>query len=269
MDFLYLKNLFNDNLENVLKKPKKNDSFKKKELNEAMRYAMLGPGKRIRPMLLLLTSLSLVKKEEKKWAIKMAMPSALALEFVHGYSLVHDDLPCMDNDCFRRGKLSLHAKFGEALAILVGDALFSMAYFCLSKANEPIKQLIELHNACGHEGLILGQMMDLDAQKNKDKKNEWMSINYLKTAKLFETAAVLGGLSINAPKKTIENLREIGIKLGLLYQMKDDLDDHAGLFNVLDRTDILSKINNIKNDLLENNKIQNNFLADYLVYLGV
>lgn len=269
MDFLDLKNLFNDNLECLLKKPRKNDLQKKKELNEAMRYAMLGLGKRIRPLLLLLTSLGLSKKEEKKWAIKIAMPSALALEFVHGYSLVHDDLPCMDNDCFRRGKLSLHAKFGEAQAVLVGDALLSMAYFCLRKANDPVKQLVELHNACGHEGLILGQMKDLYAQKNKDKKNEWMSINYLKTAKLFECAAVLGGISVNAPKKTIENLREIGKNLGLLYQMKDDLDDRSGLFNILGRSDILSKINDIKNDLLSNDKLQHNFLAEYLVYLGV
>jgi farnesyl diphosphate synthase len=194
--------------------------------NKALKTMLLAGGKRFRPMLLL----SVVEAYEPL-LYESALSPALAVEFIHTYSLIHDDLPAMDNASLRRGFETLHITYDEATAILVGDALNTEAFYHLSKASlrDDIKiKLIEaLSRDGGTYGMVLGQAIDLFFE-NKPltlEKVKFLHIN--KTAKLIATSLLMGAIIVNLDKKKQDNLYQFGIDLGLLFQIQDDILDET------------------------------------------
>lgn len=233
-----IKEIFERELEKTIPR-KKADVWASKRLYECMRYVLLSHGKRLRPLMVFASALATRKNETADKIIKNAMPAALAIEYVHTYSLVHDDLPSMDNDDFRRGRLSAHVKFDEALAILAGDALLADAFsHALSSPNNPYAITKELALASGSGALVAGQAEDLNPFDVKQDINQWLQINAAKTARLFEAAAVMGGLSNNASFTEIKDLRAFGQAFGQAFQMKDDEEDDQGLKNNSSTTSI-------------------------------
>jgi geranylgeranyl diphosphate synthase type II len=204
-------------------------------LHEAIAYVLSGPGKLVRPRLVLASALSAsASPEDQVW--KCAMPAMLAVEMVHCYSLVHDDLPAMDNDDYRRGRLSCHKKFGEAVAILVGDALIADAFDVLSSAQEnALLQTRELAKAIGSSGMVLGQHRDIIAASKQMSYDKWIEVHQLKTGRLFEAACVLGGLSVGAEDNKMSTLREYARAFGLAFQLRDDLKDDDATVALLGR----------------------------------
>ena len=193
-------------------------------LSEAMRYALLGPGKRIRPQLTLAATLSFGGTFEE------ALDPACAIEMIHAYSLVHDDLPCMDDDDERRGRPTLHRVFGEAIALLAGDALLTEAFGVLARA--PLSptlriQLIDcLSQRSGKVGMALGQAIDLLKPQNRPAI---LDMHRKKTGDLLSCSLEFGAI-LAAPEKQTE-MRRFGLHLGLAYQLRDDLEDQESLFN--------------------------------------
>jgi len=184
-----------------------------KVLHKAMRYSLFPGGKRIRPAILIEAAGACGGRA------KDAMPAASAVELIHTYSLIHDDLPSMDDDDYRRGKLSCHKKFGEANAILAGDALLTLAFDIIANGYSPgtgMKMVRELSRAIGSRGMVGGQALDI--AKHKDRA----VIDRLKTAKLFEISAVMGALSAGASTEKVEALRRYGLNLGMAFQAIDD-----------------------------------------------
>jgi geranylgeranyl diphosphate synthase type II len=206
-----------------------------KELREPVRYALTGPGKRIRSAIVLLSCEMVSGKENRDAEI-----AAAAIEMVHTYSLIHDDLPAMDDDDYRRGRLTCHKKFDEATAILTGDALLTLAFEVLAKEIKSpaiaARLVSELAEAAGPAGMVAGQMADLDFEnKNVDEK----MLRYIhtnKTAKMFSCAAVMGGISGGANEKQLKRLREYGLKVGLGFQIADDILDVCGTSKQLGKT---------------------------------
>ncbi len=200
------------------------------ELREAVRYSLLAPGKRLRPMLVLMAA------EAVGGRANDALPAACAIEMVHAYSLVHDDLPAMDNDDLRRGLPTCHKKFGEATAILVGDALLTLAFQVLSEDVKPATLAAaccaDLAKAAGVAGMVGGQMNDLAAEKRLDGTLEILeSIHRRKTAALFRAAVRLGGrigLTGREQPDHLQALDRYAASLGLAFQISDDLLDVEG-----------------------------------------
>lgn len=189
---------------------------------QAMQYSLFGGGKRFRPMLLLETCKAVGKRVNDG-----AKLLAVALEFVHTYSLIHDDLPCMDNDDFRRGKRSCHMQFGEASAVLAGDALLNLAFETALKgplSNKKYRDAcVYLFKMSGIFGLIHGQSLDLFVEtKNVDDATE-LAIG--KTGSLIRAALVCGALCGGASDEEVVVLDEIAQKLGVCYQIIDDILD--------------------------------------------
>ncbi len=194
----------------------------KDALSEAMRYSVLSGGKRIRPVLAIEASRACGGR------IKDIMPCACAIEFVHTYSLIHDDLPAMDDDDFRRGKPACHKAFGEAIAILAGDALLTLAFNIIAKHPEPkvgLNIIKELSDALGCNGMVGGQALDLKFKNKKKDKNILNKINLLKTARLFEVSAKAGALVAGARQREVRALQRFGLYLGLSFQIIDDYLD--------------------------------------------
>ncbi len=203
-------------------------------LAESMAYSLLNGGKRIRPVLALATAEVLgVNKED-------ILPFALALEIIHTYSLIHDDLPAMDNDDFRRGKPSSHKAFGEANAILAGDALLNEAYsICFRECLKGDRQIVAsafLNDCAGVNGMIAGQSADLlFSQSGKEVTEEDLSYIYAqKTGKLLLASVVMA--SILSGNKNYIVLEQFGKLLGRLFQMTDDILDVTGDFQELGKT---------------------------------
>ena len=206
-------------------------------LHEAMRYSTLNGGKRFRAILVIMTGEMLGVDQ------KLLMPPAAAIECVHAFSLVHDDLPCMDDDDFRRGQLSCHAVYGEAMGVLVGDALQSLAMEILSNDRNllhlPHKTgiiIATLSKAVGSTGLIGGQVLDIEADDSNGSA-DLHTIFRLKTAKLIQTAVRLGALMCeDLDKQDYEALSEYGEAVGLAFQYVDDhLDGEHLEENLLDK----------------------------------
>ena len=192
------------------------------QLKDAMRYVLFPGGKRVRPILVLECA-----KAISPGAYRAAMPAAVAVEYVHTYSLVHDDLPAMDNDDFRRNKHSCHRHYTQATAILVGDALLSDAFMHLASSKQTAaKQCAVLANAIGSNGMVLGQSRDF-ALNNCANADELDDVRLLKTAKLFEASCTLGALSANASAEETCALASFGRNLGLAFQAIDDKLDSA------------------------------------------
>ncbi|MEI6791528.1 MAG: polyprenyl synthetase family protein [Myxococcaceae bacterium] len=186
-------------------------------LKEAMAYVLLGEGKRIRPLMLLETAYQIWPDSR---AYRLAMPAALAVEYVHAYSLIHDDLPCMDDDDYRRGKPSLHRRFNEAVAVLTGDALLSDAFELVAGArNNPARQCQVLSRAIGSRGMVLGQLDDLVSPRKT------LQTLQNKTGKLFECACLLGAIAVGASKLQEEESAKRGALFGLEFQLADDVLD--------------------------------------------
>ena len=202
-------------------------------LSQAMQYAVDGGGKRIRPVLCFATA------EFLGLELSAVNEFAVAIEMIHSYSLVHDDLPSMDNDDYRRGKLSTHKKFGEAYGILAGDALLNFAFeHCLGKinfSNNDVKALKILANYAGHTGMIAGQVLDLQNEHN-DNPNEKVlyDIYYNKTAKLIIAPLIIA--SVLAGNKHYESLKEYGYNLGIMFQISDDIMDVEGNVELIGKT---------------------------------
>lgn len=205
-------------------------SYGAKRLKDAMEHSLLTGGKRLRPLLTLKCAEVCSEDLSVQQAHKLAMPSALAIEYVHTYSLIHDDLPSMDNDDFRRGKPSCHKAFDEATAILAGDALLSDAFALVAGGEHRSGQLcMELSHAIGGTGMVCGQMNDIARGLGQIVEMDWLDIHRLKTGKLFECACVLGAMSVNASSHSVEAMRSYGAALGLAFQLADDVLDDAHL----------------------------------------
>lgn len=198
-----------------------------KLIYDAQNYSLNIGGKRIRPILSILTY-NAYKKDWKK-ALKMAS----AIEMIHTYSLIHDDLPCMDNDDFRRGKPTNHKIYGDNIAVLAGDALLNEAMIVLMEnAREnginALNAAIEIAKAAGSEGMIGGQVVDVLSEGKVIPLDELKYMHLKKTGELIRSSIISGALLAEAPKEDIEKLNEFGKKLGLVFQIKDDLLDVIG-----------------------------------------
>ena len=205
------------------------------ELKNPIRYTLDAPGKRVRPALVL-------------WCCELvggqvnhnAEIAAAAIEMVHTYSLVHDDLPAMDNDDFRRGQATCHKAFDEETAILTGDALLTLAFEVLAKEiDEPgvaVRLIAQLAQDAGVSGMIAGQIADLKAQQSAGTKElvEYIHIN--KTAKMFRCAAAMGAICGGATQKQFESLCEYGLHIGLAFQVADDILDVTASSEQLGKT---------------------------------
>ncbi|VFQ75433.1 unnamed protein product [Cuscuta campestris] len=196
------------------------------KIHESMRYSLLAGGKRIRPMLCL-AACDLVGGDEEA-----AMPAACAVEMVHTMSLIHDDLPCMDNDDLRRGKPTNHKIYGEDVAVLAGDALLALAFEHIATATKGVspgrilRAIGELANCVGSEGLVAGQVVDLCSQGVSDVGLEQLEFIHLhKTAALLEGSVVLGAILGGGGDEEIEKLRKFARNIGLLFQVVDDVLD--------------------------------------------
>lgn len=194
-------------------------------LHEAMRWSLLAPGKRIRPALLIATGESFGAERER------IITAACAFELIHTYSLIHDDLPAMDDDSLRRGRPTCHVKFDEATAILAGDALQALAFGLIAEDEQlttavRIRLLTELARAAGTpDGMVAGQMLDLAAEQQTVTGAELEAIHRRKTGALLRAAACCGAVIAEASEREIETIGTFAACLGLLFQITDDLLD--------------------------------------------
>jgi len=195
-------------------------------LREAIAYSLLAPGKRLRPMLVLLAAEACGGKPAD------ALPAACAVEMVHAYSLVHDDLPAMDDDDLRRGRPTCHKKFGEAIAILTGDALLALAFEVLAKQVRPPEVAAAccaaLAEAAGPAQLVGGQADDILPCAESADEHLLQAIHERKTGAMIRAALKLGGLVAAAEPQELEALDQFGRRLGLAFQITDDLLDVRG-----------------------------------------
>ena len=199
-------------------------------LHRAMRYSVLAGGKRLRPIL------ALAAAKACGGDLEVILPAACGLELIHTYSLIHDDLPALDNDDWRRGVATCHRKFGEATAILAGDALLTLGLACFSRypdgakyESARVRTAADVAAAIGTEGMIGGQMEDIEAEREPAGGDRTLArlerIHANKTGKLIRASLAVGGRLSFAPDETREILDRYGETLGLAFQIKDDLMD--------------------------------------------
>ncbi|MDF9446400.1 (2E,6E)-farnesyl diphosphate synthase [Bacillus toyonensis] len=198
-------------------------------LREAMAYSLEAGGKRLRPLLLFATLQAFGKERN------LGVGAACALEMIHTYSLVHDDLPCMDDDDLRRGKPTNHKVFGEAMAVLAGDGLLTYAFQIVMayeqkeiSAEKKVRLVLELAKAAGPEGMVGGQVADMEAEGKQLTIDELEYIHKHKTGKLLEFAVLAGAILSNATKEQEEKLLEFAKNIGLAFQIRDDILDVEG-----------------------------------------
>ncbi|KAK7309269.1 hypothetical protein RJT34_05844 [Clitoria ternatea] len=196
------------------------------KIHEAMRYSLLAGGKRVRPVLCI-AACELVGGDEAT-----AIPAACAIEMIHTMSLIHDDLPCMDNDDLRRGKPTNHKMFGEDVAVLAGDALLAFAFEHIAAATEGVsprrvvRVIGELAKSVGTEGLVAGQVVDIESEGLGNVGLERLEFIHIhKTAALLEAAVVLGAILGGGSDEDVEKLRKFARSIGLLFQVVDDILD--------------------------------------------
>jgi geranylgeranyl diphosphate synthase type II len=193
-------------------------------IHRAMRYSLFAGGKRLRPILCLASA------EACGGSVDHALPLACAIECIHTYSLVHDDLPSMDNDDFRRGRPTCHKVFGEGIAVLAGDALLTVAFEIVSRAGATRRYdlttlLAEVAVAAGSRKLIAGQVADLEAEGKKATRAQLRYIHENKTAAILTSAVRLGVMSANGTPKQLAAISTFGRALGLAFQIVDDVLD--------------------------------------------
>ena len=222
-DLSYIAKDTNKFLKSYIKKQSKT------ELIRSMKYGLLPGGKKIRSKILI--DVGKIFNLNYRSLIRIGA----AVECIHAYSLIHDDLPCMDNDSIRRGKLSTHKKFGESTAVLAGNSLLTLAFEILSdkslllKENTKVK-LINLISECsGHTGIAGGQYLDLNYERKKIIKKKIIDMQIKKTGKLFAFCCIAPAIISNKNKKVIRLFEKIGYEIGLLFQITDDLIDYKGI----------------------------------------
>ena len=222
-DLSYIAKDTNKFLKSYIKKQSKT------ELIRSMKYGLLPGGKKIRSKILI--DVGKIFNLNYRSLIRIGA----AVECIHAYSLIHDDLPCMDNDSIRRGKLSTHKKFGESTAVLAGNSLLTLAFEILSDKNLLLKEntkvkLINLISECsGHTGIAGGQYLDLNYERKKIIKKKIIDMQIKKTGKLFAFCCIAPAIISNKNKKVIRLFEKIGYEIGLLFQITDDLIDYKGI----------------------------------------
>ena len=237
-EYNFLKETVNKYLDIYLKP---DDMTEPKIIWDAMRYSVLAEGKRLRPILLLETAKQCAKSNGREINIENYMPAACALEMIHAQSLIHDDLPCMDDDDFRRGNPTNHKVFGEANAVLAGDALISYAVSTIIKylkceSDIKIRVIDEIMKAAGVYGIIAGQVVDIDSE-GKDISEETLNfIHKYKTAAMFKASIRCGGILGGADNIKLRNLTKFSEIYGLAFQIKDDLLDVTATLEDLGKT---------------------------------
>lgn len=222
-------------IENFFREYFEERSSYNKKIYEAMRYSIEIGGKRIRPILMLLTYM-LYKENYRE-----ILPIAGALEMIHTYSLIHDDLPCMDDDDLRRGKPTNHKVYGEAIAVLAGDGLLNEAINimfknCLNGDLEVIKACSIISEASGAEGMIGGQVVDILSEGRSISAEELLYMHSKKTGALIKAAILSGAVLGGAESSDQEQLSRFGEKLGLAFQIKDDILDVTGNVELLGKS---------------------------------
>ena len=220
---------------------KKEDKGCPRQLQEAMAYSLMAGGKRIRPIF------CIAGYEASGGDSSVIIPVASAIELIHTYSLIHDDLPSMDNDDLRRNKPTNHKVFGEASAILAGDALLTDAFSIITETELPpdilLRAINELSHACGPEGMVGGQIVDILVEGKKASKDDIYYIHTHKTGALIRSAIRIGSFIAGASAETLELMTIYGEKVGLAFQIIDDILDVTGTKDELGKptgSDILS-----------------------------
>ena len=202
------------------------DRAPQKTLFEAMRYSLLAGGKRIRPILVL----EFCRICGGDW--KKAVPFAAAIEMIHTYSLIHDDLPCMDNDDYRRGRLTNHKFYGEANAVLAGDALLTAAFdtICRAEADPAVTvKVAGILAACaGEKGMVGGQVLDMDGETREMSAEEVHTIHRLKTGALITAACCMGVAAAGGTNEQMQAAKNYAASIGLAFQIRDDMLDVIG-----------------------------------------
>lgn len=196
-------------------------------LFQAMNYSLLSPGKRLRPLLCMVTATTLGAQVEP------LLPVAASIELIHCYSLIHDDLPALDNDDLRRGRPTNHRVYGEANALLAGDALLTYAFELLAgvdglPASTVLKMIKTLSNAAGCYGMVGGQFLDVQSEREGGTLTDVKYIHAHKTAALIQAAVVMGALAASADERIVEAVRQYGLAIGLAFQIVDDVLDVTG-----------------------------------------
>ena len=194
-----------------------------KALYESMRYSLLAGGKRVRPVLTLAFCAACGGDEDK------ALPLAMAIEMIHTYSLIHDDLPSMDNDDLRRGRPTNHKVYGEAMAILAGDALQSAAFTAVMKAPltdaQRVQAALTLARAAGEDGMVAGQVLDMEGERRTLAPEEIARMNALKTGCLLKAACVMGAIAAGGSAEQLHAADAYADAVGLAFQVRDDMLD--------------------------------------------
>ncbi|EMF0509615.1 polyprenyl synthetase family protein [Enterococcus hirae] len=212
-----------------------NDYTSDEQLKESMLYSVRAGGKRIRPLLLLSTVAAFGESINTT-----TYQVAAALEMIHTYSLIHDDLPAMDNDDLRRGKPTNHKVYGEALAILAGDGLLTGAFQLISMAHlahsPKLLLLQQLAINAGTQGMVAGQAADIEGETKQLTLEELMFIHERKTGRLMHYALLAGGVLANQPEEVLASLQKLASHLGLAFQIRDDLLDVVSTTEVLGKT---------------------------------
>ncbi len=202
------------------------ESQPQRSLFEAMRYSLLAGGKRLRPVFVL----EFCRLCGGDW--QKALPFAAAIEMVHTYSLIHDDLPCMDNDDYRRGRLTNHKVFGEAEAVLAGDALLTAAFDTIACAEaDPdvlVKEVQILASSAGEKGMVGGQVLDMEGEQKKLDEQGIFDIHIRKTGALISAACRMGCAAAKATEEQMEAARTYAEAIGLAFQIRDDMLDVIG-----------------------------------------
>jgi geranylgeranyl diphosphate synthase type II len=216
-------------LEGALERYLPPEDMPPRRLHQAMRYSVFAGGKRIRPILCLAASEAYDPIEDA------ALRAACALEIIHTYSLIHDDLPAMDNDDLRRGKPTNHVVYGEATAILAGDGLLNLAFEVLAfrdagelSGRVLLRVIAEIGKASGSQGMVGGQCADMEAEEKEPTQEMVHFIHTHKTARLIAASLAAGALCGGAGDDSVDRIRDIGLELGLAFQITDDILDIEG-----------------------------------------
>ncbi|NBI06642.1 polyprenyl synthetase family protein [Senegalia massiliensis] len=246
MDFYNELEKYKNIVENELKKVLNELDLPQQEIVESMRYSLLSGGKRLRPILLIKSC------ELFGGNIKSAIKLSIAMEMIHTYSLIHDDLPAMDDDDYRRGQLTNHKVYDESIAILAGDSLLNYAYELMIDeviANDYSKKYVDAMNiiakSSGYKGMIGGQVVDIISEKKQIDDKTLNFIHKYKTSKLIEASIIAGSIIGGANTQEINTLKKYSEYIGISFQIKDDILDIVGDKNILGK-DIGSDIDKKK-----------------------
>lgn len=226
--------LIDKKLDNILP----NENTAPKKLHKAMRYSVFSGGKRIRPILAIESCLCCGGK------INDAIHAACAIELAHTFSLIHDDLPSMDNDNYRRGKLTCHKKYGEATAILAGDALLALAFEALADGRRTgiaVRLIKEFASSLGSLGIAGGQCVDIEYENRKKDLKVLNYINSHKTGAFIKTAVKMGAMAAGASAKKIKKMEGFGTAIGEAFQIVDDILDSGDSVRVLGKIAAINK----------------------------